>query len=106
MILPASGSSLWRRTMTLHLPPLTLRAAALVSLLGWAGPGAANDSAAGYPSKPVKFIVASTAGSSPDVVTRLIAEQLSAQLGQAVLVENRPGAGLTIAVRGFAASEP
>src|SRR5215470_11004268 len=106
MILPASGSSLWRRTMTLHLTPSTLRAAALVSLLGWAGPGAANDSAAGYPSKPVKLIVASTAGSSPDVVTRLVAEQLSAPLGQAVLVDNRPGAGQTIAVKALAASEP
>jgi tripartite-type tricarboxylate transporter receptor subunit TctC len=92
--------------MTLHLTPSTLRAAALVSLLGWAGPGAANDSAAGYPSKPVKLIVASTAGSSPDVVTRLIAEQLSAQLGRAVLVDNHPGAGQTIAVKALAASEP
>jgi tripartite-type tricarboxylate transporter receptor subunit TctC len=92
--------------MTPHLMPLSLRAVAIVSVLGWTGSASANDPAATYPSKPVKLIVASAAGSSPDVVTRLIAEQLSAPLGQAVVVDNRPGAGQTIGVKALAASEP
>lgn len=92
--------------MTLQLMPSTLRAAAFISVLGWAGSAAANDPAARYPSKPVKLIVAAAAGSSPDVVTRLIAEQLSAPLGQAVVVDNRPGAGQTIGVKALAAAEP
>jgi tripartite-type tricarboxylate transporter receptor subunit TctC len=82
--------------------PSTLRAAAIVSVLGWAGSSGAAD----YPSKPVKLIVASAAGSSPDVVTRLVAEQLSASLGHAVVVDNRPGAGQTIGVKALAAAEP
>jgi tripartite-type tricarboxylate transporter receptor subunit TctC len=92
--------------MSLHLMPSTLRVAAIVSVLGWPGWASANDPALTYPSKPVKVIVASAAGSSPDVVTRLIAEQLSAPLGQAVLVDNRPGAGQTIGVKALAAAEP
>jgi tripartite-type tricarboxylate transporter receptor subunit TctC len=92
--------------MTFPLTPSTLRIAAIASVLGWAGSATANDPAAGYPTKPVKLIVASTAGSSPDVVTRLIAEQLSGPLGQAVLVDNRPGAGQTIAVKALSVSEP
>src|SRR5262245_26880282 len=106
MIRPVSGSSPWRRTMTLPLTPSTLRIAAIASVLGWAGSATANDPAAGYPTKPVKLIVASTAGSSPDAVTRLIAEQLSASLGRAVVVDNRPGAGQTIAIKALAAAEP
>ena len=92
--------------MILQLKPSTLCAAAIVSVLGGAGSASANDPAAAYPSKPVKLIVASAAGSSPDVVTRLIAEQLSAPLGQAVVVDNRPGAGQTIALKALAAAEP
>ena len=83
--------------------PSTLCAAAIVGVLGWTGNASALDL---YPSKPVKLIVSSTAGSTPDVVTRLIAEQLSAPLGQAVIVENRPGAGQTIGLKALAAAEP
>jgi tripartite-type tricarboxylate transporter receptor subunit TctC len=49
-----------------------------------------------WPTKPVRFIVPSPAGASNDVAARLIAERLSAQWKQAVLVENRPGAGTII----------
>src|SRR5262245_9631107 len=92
--------------MTPHPTLSMLRAAALVSVLGWAGSAAANDPAAAYPSKPVKLIVASAAGSSPDVVARMVADQLSARLGQAVVVDNRPGAGQTIGVKALVMAEP
>ncbi|MEI8146930.1 MAG: tripartite tricarboxylate transporter substrate binding protein [Alphaproteobacteria bacterium] len=50
-----------------------------------------------YPSRPITFLVAHGAGSSTDVVARLVAEHLPAALGQPVVVEARPGAGGNIA---------
>jgi len=49
-----------------------------------------------YPSRPVKIVVPLPAGTSPDIRTRIIAEQLTKMWGQQIVVENRPGgAGLT-----------
>jgi len=50
-----------------------------------------------YPSKPVRLIVGFAAGGISDVLGRAIAIPLSKQLGQQVIVENKPGAGTTIA---------
>jgi tripartite-type tricarboxylate transporter receptor subunit TctC len=49
-----------------------------------------------WPTKPLRAIVPVGAGSATDVVHRLVLEQLSAQLGQPIVVENRVGAGGTI----------
>jgi tripartite-type tricarboxylate transporter receptor subunit TctC len=52
--------------------------------------------AQGYPNRPVKLLVATAPGGSPDVVGRLLAEKLAQSLGQSFIVENRPGGGGTV----------
>jgi tripartite-type tricarboxylate transporter receptor subunit TctC len=49
-----------------------------------------------YPARPVRWIIGFSAGSSPDIFTRLMAQWLSERLGQPFIVENRPGAGSNI----------
>jgi tripartite-type tricarboxylate transporter receptor subunit TctC len=61
---------------------------AMLSLLVVPGFGWAQD----YPSRPIRLIITSPAGSLVDVLGRLIAEELGAGLGQTVVVDNRPGA--------------
>lgn len=50
-----------------------------------------------WPNKPVRILIGFGAGGGTDIVTRIIAERLSEVLGQQFVVENRPGAGGTIA---------
>jgi tripartite-type tricarboxylate transporter receptor subunit TctC len=57
-----------------------------------------------FPSKPLKIVVGSPPGSPPDVAARALAEGLTPDLGQPVVVENRPGAGGTIATSAVASS--
>ena len=59
-----------------------------------------------YPNKPVKIIIDSAPGSATDVAARLMAERLSAVWGQQAIVDNRPGAGGSIAVRAASQAAP
>jgi tripartite-type tricarboxylate transporter receptor subunit TctC len=49
-----------------------------------------------YPREPIKLIIPFTAGGATDVAARMLAEQLSARLGQPVIADNRPGASSTV----------
>jgi tripartite-type tricarboxylate transporter receptor subunit TctC len=62
--------------------------------------------AQGYPSKPLRVIIPHAAGSSPDVVTRLVTQKLSERIGQPVVVDNRVGAGGSIGLGAGAKAAP
>ena len=66
----------------------------------------ASLSAAGeeFPSRPVRILVGFTPGGGPDITARFVAQRLSEKLGQQVIVENRPGAGGTLAAAQVARS--
>lgn len=59
-----------------------------------------------FPSKPIRMIVPFGAGSSPDVIARLLSEQLSKGLGQPVVIDNKAGASTIIGAQLAAASLP
>lgn len=85
-------------------------AALLAAALGAAAalPAAAQTSAAGqaWPQRAVRIVVPYGPGSSPDVAARLIAERLTPRLGQAVVIENRPGAGGNVGTGAVARAAP
>ena len=67
---------------------------------------AALAQAQAWPSKPVRWIVPYPPGGGSDTIARAIGQQLSSQLGQSVVIENRPGAGTLIGAEAAARSTP
>ncbi len=59
-----------------------------------------------YPSRPIRFIVPSPPGGSPDILARIVSQKLSEQLGQQVVVDNRGGASGIIGVEAVARAAP
>jgi tripartite-type tricarboxylate transporter receptor subunit TctC len=68
------------------------------------GPAAAQ--APAWPSRPINIIVSFGAGGTADILARLIGDELSAALGQPVVIENRPGAGGNLGASAVARAEP
>lgn len=62
--------------------------------------------ASGYPAKPIRVIVPFPAGGATDILTRVVTEKLAARLGQAIVVDNKPGAGANIGAEAAAKSAP
>jgi tripartite-type tricarboxylate transporter receptor subunit TctC len=71
--------------------PSSVRSA--LFLLSWFITGAVL---AAYPEKPIRFIIPSAAGGSPDILMRVMTQQLSTQVGVPFVVENKPGASFTL----------
>ena len=84
--------------MTMHISPLGAARLALTALAL-----TACTWALAWTDKPVKLIVPAPAGGTMDVVARILADQIAADIGQAVIVENKPGAGGAIAVQAMLA---
>jgi len=59
-----------------------------------------------YPTHPIRITVPYPAGGTTDVVTRIVAEALSPRLGQPVIIDNRPGAGVTVGSNFVAKAPP
>jgi tripartite-type tricarboxylate transporter receptor subunit TctC len=62
--------------------------------------------AQGYPTRPVKILVGFAAGGPTDVIARVVAQDLTASMGQSFIVENRPGANAIIATEAVAHTAP
>ena len=88
--------------MTTALAALGVCAASLVTSVATTDASAAEP----YPSKPIRLLVPLAAGSTADIVSRFAADQLGKALGQSVVVENKPGAGGTIAMAELARAAP
>ena len=78
----------------------------LLSAILAAGLAAEGATAQTFPTKPIRMLVGFAPGGPADVMARLLAPRMSAALGQPVVVDNRPGAGGTIAARATAESDP
>ena len=59
-----------------------------------------------YPARPVTIVVPYTAGGSTEILTRIIAQNMTQRLGQSFIVENKPGAGTVIGASAVAKAEP
>jgi len=80
--------------------------AAAVGLVLACGGALAQTPADGYPGKPIRFILPFPPGGGTDILGRIIAERLTANLGQPVVLENRGGAGGNVGAEAAAKAAP
>src|SRR5579883_2370827 len=79
-------------------------AAAVVALIIMAGAAARAEDT--YPSKPIRIVVPYPAGGGTDALARSFGKQLTASLGQPIVIENRPGSGTLLAADVVAHAAP
>ncbi len=84
----------------------TLRAQTAVPAGTPGAPSALGSAAAGWPSKPIRFLVPFAPGGTSEIVARSVAVELTKQLGQSVYVENKPGGAGTVAMQEAARAAP
>jgi len=79
-----------RKALDMRLPEIE-RVVLVAGLLLSAAPAAAE-----YPERPIRLILSSAPGASSDIVSRILAAELVKQMGQQIIIDNRPGAVQTI----------
>jgi tripartite-type tricarboxylate transporter receptor subunit TctC len=84
----------------------TIRTGLVVAALAWFALSAAGTRAADYPDRPVRVVVPFAAAGVTDVVARVVFEKISEATGKTFVIDNRPGAGGTIAVGQVASADP
>ena len=68
--------------------------------------GCAAASAQTYPTKPIRLVVGFAPGGAADIISRAIGDPLGRALGQGIIIDNKPGAGSSLAVEFVAKSAP
>src|SRR5476651_787581 len=68
--------------------------------------GVASAAQAEYPERPIRLIISSAAGGSPDIVMRILGAELTKQMGRQIVIDNRPGAAQTIGTEKVVHSAP
>jgi tripartite-type tricarboxylate transporter receptor subunit TctC len=86
-------------------PAMTIAALVVVAIITVFVP-VASASAQTYPARVIKLIVPYTAGSPNDVMARLLTQNLSPQLGQPIVIDNKPGGGTSIGTKAAASADP
>ena len=94
--LSCDGTFGWRRSPSLGAAAVLLHS----------GAASAQQTCADYPSQPVRMIVGLAPGGSNDLIARVVAQKLTERLGQPFVVENKAGAGGTIAAEMVARAAP
>jgi tripartite-type tricarboxylate transporter receptor subunit TctC len=83
-----------------------MRRLATITIAAWVALVPAAASAQDWPTRPIRAIIPFGAGSATDLVPRIVFDQLSPQLGQPIVVENRTGAGGTLGTNAVAKADP
>jgi tripartite-type tricarboxylate transporter receptor subunit TctC len=86
-------------------PSLLMAGLAALAAIAAHPASAQGDAAANYPNRPIRLIVGFAAGGGNDLFARLVGQKLSENIGQPVIIENKPGAGGRIAVE-YVKSQP
>src|SRR5882672_2193072 len=79
-----------------------MKVAALLALAG----GCASALAQGYPNKPIRLVVGFAPGGAADIISRAMSDPLTRALGQGIIVDNKPGAGSSLAAEFVARAAP
>lgn len=80
--------------------------APFLMLFAWSLAPSLDAAAQAFPSRPIRLIIPSAPGGSPDIGGRMVAAELTRQMGQQVLVDNRPGASGLLGIDLIAKSQP
>src|SRR5687767_13415880 len=90
----------------MRFAPLPVSALALIATQSFAATAGRETPGTDYPARPIRLIVAFAPGGAPDAFARIMGQKLAEQVGQPVIVDNRPGATGNIGAELVAKASP